>query len=529
MHVPGYNTLRDGRDAFLYVGGTLAHVNARLREEIATIDPEQAAKLHPLKEVPQEAVPGEKQKTKTRVVRADFNIKDYLNFNKLKIMGECNNELGHCIRLSSCPIKNEPHAGHNETTCNFIYPAKDGGLAFHCFSTGCEDSAVHDVIKLLAERNGVYPKGIYEEKPKGERQERVRKYKLLDSDPNEADTCVWLWPGYLQANQLTHLAGLSAEGKSPVTRDLAARLSSGREWPDGTPNTFEKRMVLMLASEDDWATVILPHLMQAGANLDNIKRFAMTTVEGDSVAEALTALDQDIGQLEECLKDNANKVGMIVIDPITNYLGRVNMNKEGEARGLLMPLANLAQRYTVATKTVGHLNKSEGPLLQRVMGAAAFVGVARQTLFFSGDPEDECQFAHVMGFGRKTTTPGLKYKTVQKPFEFNGKTFDVVAVEWGGKSDVDMEEQIGNPTKQAEKSASKQVQVLLKTLLRDGEKPSQEVEQSIKESGINITDWQKAAKRVAKSKKKGKGWVWYLPVPEQAEFDSLKNNKEVTA
>ena len=519
---PAFTTLRDIGDDFNVVFATAAHTSAKIQEELKKLDYDQWAKL-PAERERVEVGTQEKSKTKTRKVVEGFDIKDFLKFYNIPIDNETDNEIGHCIRVGSCPLKGEPHVGHNSTTCNFIYPCKDGGLAFHCQSTGCVDSSIGDVIKQLADDHGPYPTKIYEEKQNS--AGRVRKYKLEAVTQEEMEHPVWLWEGYLQANQLTHHAGNSGQGKSPVSRDLIARVSSGALWPDGKPNTFEKRMVLVLASEDDWNTVITPHLVLAGANLDNIKRFKMTTVEGDTVSEAITALDRDIAQLEACLKDYKDQVGMIVIDPITNYLGKCSMNKEDEVRGLLMPLADLAQRHIVSINTLGHLNKDTNKLLlDRVMGAAAFKGVARQTLFYVTDENDESEFAHVLGFGRKTTTPGMQYKTEERTLEFKGRPSKIVCVKWCGTSKLDIEGAIATPSKLSDRSANKQVQVLVRALLRDGEKASAMVEQAIKEEGIELTNWQKAARKVARSKKKGTCWVWYLPAPEQAEFD--KTNQE---
>jgi hypothetical protein len=242
----------------------------------------------------------------------------------------------------------------------------------------------------------------------------------------------------------------------------------------------------------------------------------------------VTALDEDVKELQKDLEEHQD-IGLIIIDPITNYLGRLSMNKEDEMRpGLLMPLADLAHRFKVCVLTVGHLNKNkEGELLDRVLGARAFAGVARQTLFCTNDSEDESKFAHVIGFGRNSKVQGLKYRTTSQQFEWEGNESEVVLVEWGGKSNIDIGDAVNTPTKQSEKSANKQVQVLVRTLLRDGAKPSAFVEQAIKEAGIVCTHWQRALKAAGMQSrqiggKKSAGWEWVLVTPEQAEFDSGK-------
>jgi hypothetical protein len=126
------------------------------------------------------------------------------------------------------------------------------------------------------------------------------------------------------------------------------------------------------------------------------------------------------------------------------------------------------------------------------------------------------------GSVEKPPHQGCATRQRRGPWGLRGKTSNIVCVKWCGSSTVDIEDAVANPTKQADKSASKQVQVLMKTLLRDGAKLSAEVEEAIKQSGITITDWQKAARRVAESRKRPgtKVWEWFLPAPEQAEFDN---------
>jgi hypothetical protein len=44
----------------------------------------------------------------------------------------------------------------------------------------------------------------------------------------------WLWPGYIASGRLTLLDGDPGVGKSLLTVDLAARLTTGRDFPDGS-------------------------------------------------------------------------------------------------------------------------------------------------------------------------------------------------------------------------------------------------------------------------------------------------------
>src|ERR1700686_2065854 len=102
-----------------------------------------------------------------------------------------------------------------------------------------------------------------------------------------------------------------------------------------------------------------------------------------------------------CVLRSLDDVALIVLDPITNYLGKQGMNKEEDIRGnISMPLKALAQERRVCVITVGHLNRrdKEATVLQRSMGAAALTGVPRKVFVFGNDPEDDNdnQYAHVM-------------------------------------------------------------------------------------------------------------------------------------
>lgn len=526
-----FNVIRDiGADGN-YVFATAAHISAKMREELQAIDQRQWEKLpaEPVKKASHE--PKEKQKTKTRKVVAGFDIKDFLQFYGLGIDNECDNEIGHCIRLTSCPVKGAKHVGQNSTTTNFVYPTKDGGIAFHCQSTGCVEYSASEVIKKLAEEQGPYGGKIYEKVEKEQSPavvESVRSGKLVGAETISKKHRLWLWPGYLESNKLVHFAGASSEGKSPVTLDLTARVTAALKWPDEQPNSIGPRSVILMAGEDDWADTIIPRLELANANLSKVFQFVSTIKRGEEEHDVSTALDRDVELLTQQIEQQQD-VGLIIIDPITNYLGNKSMNKEDEMRGgILMPLATLAQSHNVCVVTVGHLNKrdKDASLLQRLMGAAAFGGVARQVFIFGNDPEDDDKFSHVMGLARATKTPPLKYKTSAVQVEWDGKSSEVVKVDWHGPATVDMDEVINAP-KSREKSLSKEAQAFIKAFLRDGAKSTQAVEAALKEAGIECANWQRAAKRVAKSRKikgaKNAGWEWYLPAAEQdsIEFDTV--------
>src|SRR2546423_7327216 len=79
----------------------------------------------------------------------------------------------------------------------------------------------------------------------------------------------WLWPGRLALGKLALLDGDPGLGKSFVTLDLCARLSTGRPFPDGSPGPGVGS-ALVLNAEDGAATTIYARLQALGANLEHI-------------------------------------------------------------------------------------------------------------------------------------------------------------------------------------------------------------------------------------------------------------------
>ena len=298
----------------------------------------------------------------------------------------------------------------------------------------------------------------------------------------EKEHRVWLWKGYLGKNKVAHCGGASTEGKSPVTLDIAARVSAGADWPDGTKNESGPQNVIVLAAEDDWADTIRPRLELAGANLDNVYRFLVK----QQTVEITPSLDSDCQRLEKVIQEVGN-VGLVVIDPITNYLGSKKMNMEEEIRGgILMPLSLVAKANNCSIITVGHLNKrgSDAAVLQRLMGCAAFAGVARDVFIFGNDPDDEDKYAHVMSEIRNKSAPKLKYKTEAVQVEWKGKTSEVIKVKWVGVSHADNDDVVNAP-KQQEKTTTSKAVMLISGMLRGGAKRKADIDQALKDNGID--------------------------------------------
>ena len=218
----------------------------------------------------------------------------------------------------------------------------------------------------------------------------------------------WLWPGRIPLGRITLLVGDPGVGKSLLTLDIAARVSSGKPWPDEA--SAECRMgnaesassfppphstlptspssVLLFASEDDLTDTILPRLRALGADCDRILAITYLADRDAGIGVSRTfAINRDIRRLAYLL-DAHPDCRLIVIDPVSAYLGGASEFSNAQVQDVLTPLAQLAHVRNIAVVLVAHLRKKPGVALHRTAGSLAFVSVARSAWTIVKDPEN---------------------------------------------------------------------------------------------------------------------------------------------
>lgn len=201
-------------------------------------------------------------------------------------------------------------------------------------------------------------------------------------------TVTWLWEGRIPLGSMTLLDGDPGLGKSLVTLDLIARVTTGREMPDGTDG--RDGGAILLSAEDDTEVTIRPRLLAAHADLQRVS--AIETVRGVRLEsgveyERSVVLPGDISMLESSIEEIGAK--LIVIDPLMAYLDpKVNSWRDQDVRATLAPLARLARHMNVAVLILRHLTKGGGlNALYRGGGSIGIIGAARSGLMIAKDPE----------------------------------------------------------------------------------------------------------------------------------------------
>src|SRR5262245_6979461 len=200
------------------------------------------------------------------------------------------------------------------------------------------------------------------------------------SQPTAPADVSWLWRPYVARGKLTLLDGDPGCGKSLVTIDLAARLTRGLPFPDGSaPAT--PCAALILSVEDDPADTIRPRLIAAGADLD---RVFVPAAEG-----RMPELPRDLRRLEGQIRELG--VGLVVLDSLTTLLpSRLATGPAAAVRRVIAPIIHLAVRTNVAVVLVRHLTKKNlGRAVYRGLGSIGISGLARTVLLAGPHPSDQ--------------------------------------------------------------------------------------------------------------------------------------------
>lgn len=209
--------------------------------------------------------------------------------------------------------------------------------------------------------------------------------RMSDVKPEKVE---WLWPGRIARGKLTLIAGNPGLGKSFLTTDIVARVTTARSWPDSRQEKRSFGGVVMLSAEDDLSDTIRPRLDAHGADVSRVA--VLKSIEGvDGAGKYRRSFDlcRDLDHLQAAIKSVENCV-LAIVDPISAYMGKTDSHKNAEVRSVLAPLAELAAELRIAVLAISHLRKGEGQAIYRTMGSLAFVAAARSCWVVTEDTAD---------------------------------------------------------------------------------------------------------------------------------------------
>lgn len=321
----------------------------------------------------------------------------------------------------------------------------------------------------------------------------------------------WLWPGRIARGKVSMLAGHPGLGKSQLTASLAAIVTTGGTWPvDKTP--CERGSVIFFSAEDDAEDTIRPRLEAAGADLERVFILDAVLDETGTRPRAFN-LTTDLPRLGEMFS-HIGDIALVVIDPITAYLGGTDSHKNADIRALLSPLGELAAKHGAAVVCVSHLNKGGGgEALLRVTGSLAFVAASRAAFLIVRDKEDKHRrlFLPIKNnIGNDES--GLAFSV--ESYSLAGG-IETSRVSWEGEPvTITADEAMSPQGDPEERSAMDDAKEFLSNLLADGPVSSKQIKGDAEGAGHSWQTIRRAQKALGiEAHKEGmKGpWLWRLP------------------
>jgi hypothetical protein len=320
----------------------------------------------------------------------------------------------------------------------------------------------------------------------------------------------WLWKGRIALGRITLLVGAPGCGKSYLTCYMAARVSTGSPWPDGTP--CEGGGVILITAEDGLGDTIRPRLEAHHADLTRIHHFSVLKRpdEYGRMREIMFDLS-DVRTLEETLK-RVPDCRLIVIDPIGSFLGgRTNSDKDNEVRSILAPVARIAERCGAALLIVAHRRKSSGSTADELaLGSRAFTGIARAVWHLSRDKDNKERRLFLPG--KNNLAPegtGLAFTIQGLPTGAIAWERDPVTM----TADEAVASEAGESHPGPEPEARKEAEEWLTELLAAGPVASDKVKAEAKAAGMKWATVRRAKDTLRIKARKCRftgGWEWHL-------------------
>ena len=333
----------------------------------------------------------------------------------------------------------------------------------------------------------------------------------------------WLWDGWLPAGKLTILAGTAGTGKTTLALGLAAALTSGGRWPDGTL-CQQRGNVLIWSSEDKPDDTLVPRLIASGADMKRCHFIEGVSEDGKS--EPFDPSKDIVGLLNAV--ERIGGASLLIIDPIVSAVSG-DMHRANDVRRSLQAIVDFAEAHNCAVLGITHFAKGgAGKSPQdRVIGSQAFGALARMVLVAA---KEEDSTRRVLARAKSNIAPdngGVAYSLDMATIDGGIETIHVV---WNGKIEGTAREILSDVEHDENPDSDNQddLQNLLISLLTEngGSLSAKDVKAEMNEAGYSWNAANRAKDKVGikSAKEKGTikgGWTWYL-----ANYEPGRNHEE---
>jgi len=396
----------------------------------------------------------------------------------------------------------------------------------------CDDDALQTLIveaKASAEKVAQVAPIPSDSKPdihRGNKRELVMRC-MADVTPEKIE---WLWPGRIAIGKQTLIGGEPGLGKSQLTAALAAAVTTGGPWPCDEGRA-PLGSVLILSAEDDASDTIRPRLDAAGADVRAVHLISAVR-QADGEGRRTFNLQADLALLEDAIR-RIGDVRLVVIDPVSSYLGKTDSHNNADVRGTLEPLGDMASRLRVAVISITHFSKGAGQsAVNSFIGSIAFIAAARAAFIVTRDPDSDDPARRLFVQAKNNLAGdcgGLVFRVEQRLVE---NEIVASAVTWEGERIARTADEILAANRDGNESPERsEAEEFLRSILSSGPQPATEIEAEAKGAGLSMRTVRRAQKGLGiKPYRKaesgdglGRSGRWYWSLPGLAEGTKVAN------
>lgn len=379
-------------------------------------------------------------------------------------------------------------------------------------------SILADQARAEARRDEVQKaldRGCDRQRPEAQ-HEPLASVELIRACDVTPEPISWLWDGWLARGKVHILGGAPGTGKTTIAMALAATVTVGGRWPDGSRSPDGN--VVIWSGEDDPADTLIPRLVLSGADLSRIY------FVGD-VSEGIERHTFDPARHIDSLRRKIAEVGdvhLLVVDPIVSAIAG-DSHKNAEVRRGLQPLADLAASARCALLGITHFSKGTGGRdpVERITGSLAFGALARVVLVAAKHQAegDDGQTSRLLLRAKSNIGPddgGFEYELHQDELT-NYPGIYASAVRWGNAVEGAARDLLATADATGDDGEGGKLddaKHFLAGILADGAMPVKAIKADAEGAGYSWPTIRRAQKALGvEARKTGMkcGWEWSLP------------------
>jgi len=345
----------------------------------------------------------------------------------------------------------------------------------------------------------------------------------------ESEVINWIWPNRYPSGKVSILAGFPDFGKSQITLNIAATITTGGKWPNDEGKA-EQGAVIILSSEDTAADTLRPRLLAAGADMDQVIIVSATVkvVDQGKKRRRTFNIEDDLKNLKGIIRIEAEKgrhVRAVILDPLNAYFGggkKGDAHKNADMRALLTPLTEWAGTHRIGIIGIMHFNKGgNAHTLYRVTDSGAITASARAVWFAIKDGNTGTLMMLNGKHNLSKDVGGLCYSFDDKDIGEKGIVAPYIV--WGDATHTTAEEALASagPVKITE--AERATNILVGLLAAGPMLASEATREVVEKHGISEATLRRARRELGvKITGGGKNYTWSLPeafVPDD-EFET---------